>query len=564
MVDESQRPDSRPADLFPLAGLAHLGFEERLRCLLQAAVDVTGAAGGVVWLAGQPPGELVARTRIGAPREGAASPAAADGPIGATVREGRPAWIGASRGEASPLGDDAQKRAHRSLILPLVAATRTAGAVQLEFAGSAGSDQFDHARLALLVDHLATVAEAAQLVEETRARHAELQRKNAELHELERLKGDFLSMVSHELRTPLTAIIGYTDLLLRGVHGSLNGRQEQHQQAVKKAANRLLTLINDVLDVTRLESGHVELTIRPLALGEAFERALDDVQLLAAERQVELRLDVPTRLPVLQADPERMNQVLVNLMDNAIKFTSPGGRVSLRAEWTRESVHVCVVDTGAGIPAEQIDRIWDRFHQVDSSTRRRFGGTGLGLAIVRNLVQLHGGSVSAQSEGPGQGSTFCVTLPADQADVQQVPALPAALPAVGVVAHRRRVLIVDDEPDNREIIASVVGDLLGHQPILAENGEQALELARQAPDLILLDLRLPGLSGFEIASALKADGRTAAIPIVAITALADRDDRDAALAAGCIGCVTKPFAPTVLSEAVVRALEGAEIAPDSL
>jgi CheY-like chemotaxis protein len=366
-------------------------------------------------------------------------------------------------------------------------------------------------------------------------------------------------MVSHELRTPLTAVIGYTDLLLRQVHGSLTERQEQHQRAVSKAAHRLLELINDLLDVTRLESGQVELNLDDVPLGDAFDRALARLQGSAEARGIELRLDVPTNLPSVRADPDRLQQILVNLLDNAIKFTPRGGTVTLRADRRDGAAHVSVSDTGVGVPPEHLERIWDRFHQADSSARRRFGGTGLGLAIVRNLVELHRGRVRAHSRGPGNGSTFCFALPLGEADAptgERGPSRPE--PAASPTAGRRHVLIVDDDVDNRGVIASIVGDLLGHQPVLAEDGQQALALADDRPDLILLDLRLPGLDGFEVARRLKAAERTADIPIVAISALADRDDREAAYAAGCVGWVTKPFTPTGLGDAIDRALAAAE------
>jgi signal transduction histidine kinase/CheY-like chemotaxis protein len=399
-------------------------------------------------------------------------------------------------------------------------------------------------------------AEAARLHREGRAGAVELQPMDDRLRELDRLKADFLSMVSHELRTPLTAIIGYTDLLLRQVHGPLNERQVRHGQAVKKAAHRLLALINDVLDVGRLEGGEIELTTAAVPLAESFQRIVGDVRAAADERQLELRLDVPTPLPAVLADAERLHQILINLVGNAIKFSPTGGTVTVRAGRRGDLARICVSDNGVGIPAEQLGRIWDRFHQVDSSTRRRFGGTGLGLAIVRNLVELQGGAVEAHSDGPGLGSTFCFSLPLAEtapAAGSERAATPAS-PTPPAVAYRRRVLIVDDERDNREVIASIVSDVLGHEAILAGDGSEALARVEEGADLVLLDLRMPGPDGFEVARRLKAQPRTAKIPIVAITALAERGDQQDAIAAGCVGWVAKPFSEAELAEAIRLAL----------
>lgn len=373
--------------------------------------------------------------------------------------------------------------------------------------------------------------------------------------DLDRLKTRFLSMVSHELRTPLTAIIGYTDLLLRQIHGSLTERQYQHQVAVRKAADRLLSLINGLLDVTRLESGLVTLHPERLSLREAFDACLREAGQRAAESEVELIGVLSDERQAVEADRERLLQIIAILLENAIKFTPPGGSVTLSADQNGDTVRVSVSDTGLGVAPDEIVRVWDRLHQADSSLRRRFGGSGLGLAIVRHLVELHGGTVSAASDGRGQGSTFTFTLPLATGDRPSLSAPPdqrPPLPAAGA-ARRRRILIVDDDLDNRDVIASIVADVLGHEVMLAADGQQCLDRVEERPDLILLDLRMPDLDGFEVARRLKANATTARIPIVALTALADHDDQEAALTAGCAGCVTKPFTPANLGEAIARA-----------
>ena len=534
------------------------GLAERFGFLLQWAARDVLAVEGAVFITDDGLERLVGARVISVPRGADRSPAVWDEEAVRRVADRDSAVLLRRPDGGEPLGSAGPGEVV-CVAAPLRSSDGLLAVLRLDFGHRAEVGEWILERVALVADQLTPVLESAWLGHQHEARVAELERSNADLRELERLQGDFLSMVSHELRTPLTAIIGYTDLLLRQAHGPLNERQSRHGEAVKKAAHRLLGLINDLLDVTRLESRQVELAIAPLPLAEAFSRALGEAEAAAEQRQIELRLDVPTSLPIVLADGERLNQILENLLDNAIKFTPAGGRVILRSERRDGQAHVCVEDTGVGVPPEQLEIIWSRFHQVDSSTRRRFGGTGLGLAIVRNLVALHQGSVDASSGESGAGSRFCFSIP-------MAPAAPASPQAVVTppVAPRerleqeRRILVVDDEPDNRALIASIITDILGHRAWLAADGTDALRQARDEPDLILLDLRMPGLSGFEVARALKSDPRTADIPLVALTALAAEGDRESALAAGCTGWVTKPFSSAELAAAIRGALAPSE------
>ena len=547
----------------PLAtiGLGRAGHVDRVEALLEWLVGVARAGSGVVLLPGDD-GRLQVRASVGVD-------SAARGPIPADpellsfglIVHGAEIDGDGRQGDGDQDGTvccrhgllDAESR--MALCLPLEGAGQVIGAVQVGFRDFRSLGPAEVRRLGMIADHIGQSAEVERLAHESAARLAEVQRVNTLLEEIDRMKGDFLSMISHELRTPLTAIIGYTDLLLRQIHGALTDRQAHHQQAVKKAANRLLALINDLLDLNRLEGRHVVLTPEDVSVVDAVRRAVSQVATSAEQREVELRLDVPLAPIAVHADQERLHQILVNLLDNALKFTSPNGTVTVRVDQGDALTTVSVVDTGVGVPADQLDRIWDRFHQADSSTRRQFGGTGLGLAIVRHLVELHGGSVSVASPGPDQGSTFSFSLPVagavsgSAAAAPGRPSAPAAQPGPA-----RTVLIVDDEPDNREVITSIVQDILGHTVLTATNGREALDQAKRGPDLVLLDLRMPGMSGFEVARSLKQRPETAAIPIIAITALDDEDDRREASEAGCIGCVTKPFSEESLASAVTDVL----------
>jgi signal transduction histidine kinase/ActR/RegA family two-component response regulator len=514
----------------------------RCRDVLERMLDFLDARAAGLVLRDEPSGEWLTVAEAGDvpdPR--------GNGPDGAT---GHIARLAVREARATLLRDDGDEVT--LLGLPLAGADRIDGAVWLALdPGSAISEDLVRPLLPL-VDHVAALVESRRVL----GQHSPPAHRVGEPSKLDELKSHFLSMVSHELRTPLTAIIGYTDLLLRQVHGSLNERQHKHQIAVKKAAHRLLTLINDLLDVTRLESGLVALHRSSVPLASVFDGAIEQIEPIANEREIELRLDVPTALPTVLADGERLIQILVNLLDNAVKFTPPGGQVTLRAERTTSMVRVSVRDTGLGVRPEDLPEIWHRLHQGDSSSRRRFGVSGLGLAIVRNLVELHGGSAEVYSDGEGLGSTFSFTVPlATALQEQPLPSGRSSDEDGGAQSlGTRKVLIVDDDQDNREVIASIVGDVMGHAALLAESGRQALALARERPDLILLDLRMPDIDGFEVARRLKSDSLTAQIPIVAITALADEDDQQAAISAGCVGCVTKPFTPASLSGAIDDAM----------
>jgi signal transduction histidine kinase/ActR/RegA family two-component response regulator len=529
----------------------------RIGLLLEWMVGVAGANNGVVLLNGDD-GQLKVRACVGIEPAGLGkTPPGADLlSFGLIVHSAELVDHGGSDRATCCDHGLVDTESRMVLSLPLEVAGRMIGAVQVGFRELRSLEQAEIRRLGMIADHIASASEAERLAEESASRLAEIQRVSAVLEEIDRMKGDFLSMISHELRTPLTAIIGYTDLLLRQVHGTLTDRQAHHQQAVKKAANRLLALVNDLLDLNRLEGGHVVLSFDDLSLDDAVKQAVSQCASGADQRGVELRLDLPLSPVAVHADTDRLQQVLINLLDNAIKFTPSGGSVTVRVKQSGDDVTVSVVDTGVGVPPEQLDRIWDRFHQADSSTRRQFGGTGLGLAIVRHLVELHGGSVSVASGGPNEGSAFSFTLAASDVDARRSdtrPLQPAeASPRPG---PSRTVLIVDDEPDNREVITSIVHDVLGHAVLTATNGPEALDQAKRQPDLVLLDLRMPGMSGFEVARALKQQPATAEIPILAITALDDEDDRREASDAGCIGCVTKPFSEESLATAVTSILD---------
>jgi signal transduction histidine kinase/CheY-like chemotaxis protein len=403
--------------------------------------------------------------------------------------------------------------------------------------------------------------ESADIVREYETEYAAKDREarslaqvNEELRRLDELKSEFLAMVSHELRTPLTAIIGYSRLLLRQVHGTLNAKQLEHQEAIFRSAQRLTDLINDLLDVSRLEAARIELHPRPTDARQVTDHVIAAVRVAAQAKQIHLLNELGGSLPLVQADLTRLHQILVNLIGNAIKFTPAGGTVRVRGGRHNDQVWVAVEDTGVGIAPDELARIWDPFYQVESPMRRRHGGSGLGLAIVRRLVELHGGLVRAESEGEGRGSRFSFTLPI-ATDALRPDGAPEPETALEPVLAGREVLIVEDDEASGALMRSVVEDVLGGCARVCADGEEAVtEAVERRPALVLLDLMLPRLSGWEVARRLRQHPATRGLLIIAVSALARPQEREAALRAGCDAYLSKPFLPDELARVVTTTL----------
>jgi signal transduction histidine kinase/CheY-like chemotaxis protein len=384
--------------------------------------------------------------------------------------------------------------------------------------------------------------------------------------EVERLKDDFLAIVSHELRTPLAAILGYTDIMLRGLGGPLTPKQEQNQQSIKSNATRLLALINDLLDVSKLEAHGITLNADAVPLQHLIPKAVAWVQVLASARGVNVEHRVPANLPPVWGDADRLHQVLTNLLSNAIKFTPAGGTVVVQARNSilpadappdspdsafappvGESILVSVQDTGVGLPGEELARIWDRFYQADSTTSRRYGGTGLGLTIVKNLVELHGGQVWATSAGAGKGSTFHFrlplapdTAPTDPPEDMAAAASSGAEPADanGAPAAAPLILVIEDNADLASIMRTML-DAAGYRVALAQDGPTGIDQARRLqPAAIMLDVILPRANGWEVLQQLKHDPRTAPIPVIVVSIL---EHHRLGLMLGATEYLVKPF-----------------------
>jgi signal transduction histidine kinase/ActR/RegA family two-component response regulator len=364
-------------------------------------------------------------------------------------------------------------------------------------------------------------------------------------------KSEFLSRMSHELRTPLNAIIGFSQMLTLPGKSSLTEQQADNVQEILKAGQHLLVQVNEVLDLARIESGRIELSLEPLLLAPLIKDCIAQVQPLAAARGIAIAVqldETSTQTPALQGDYTRVKQVLLNLLSNAIKYNCDGGQIHVAAVMTGEQMRIDVRDTGRGIAPEKRERLFKPFERLESSCDG-IEGTGIGLALVKRLVEAMGGEIGVESE-VDVGSTFWFALP-----VASLPVLPVAkvgagetAPVVPVVPVApastqapRRVLYIEDNPANLKLIRKIIGLRPEFTLLDAMNAELGLEIARrELPDLILLDINLPGMSGIAAIAQLQAWPETAAIPVVAVTANAMKHDIERGKSAGFADYLTKP------------------------
>ncbi len=422
-----------------------------------------------------------------------------------------------------------------------------------------------------------------------------LEESHEKLVELDRVKSRFFANISHELRTPLTLLLAPLESLIHRAGRSINDPGHELLLTMRSNGMRLLKLINDLLDLVRLESGRMELRMEPLEISEFLKGLASSARQVANDKRIQLETTVDPALGTVAVDRDKMEKIILNLVFNALKFTPAGGRVSVRAEKEAEEMILTVSDTGMGIAEKNLPFIFDRFWQADTSSKRKYQGVGIGLALVKELVELHGGQVAVTSE-EGKGTTFTLRMPYRRADVitpspaQHQPEPQAAespdtsgqvrseewlvnlyrraelFPALTPVqeslrpvetwsnSKRPRLLIADDEPDMLRFLKSQLGT--EYQVLEAVDGQQAIEKACQfLPDMILLDMMMPEKDGLQACQELRERTPTQSIPIVLLTARADEETKLAALKAGASDFLAKPFSTTELHVRIKNLVE---------
>jgi PAS domain S-box-containing protein len=385
--------------------------------------------------------------------------------------------------------------------------------------------------------------------------------ENARLYvgvqEVSRLKDEFVATLSHELRTPLNAILGYARMMRSGL---ITGeKQVRAIETIERNATSLTQIVEDVLDVSRIIAGKIRLNVQPVDLAAVIREALDAVMPAAEAKGVRIETIVEPGAAPISGDPERIQQVIWNLVSNAVKFTGRGGNVQVRVARVSSHVEVAVSDTGIGIPREFLPYIFERFRQADSGTTRERGGLGLGLAIARHLIEMHGGTIHASSAGEGQGATLRVTLPLMivrpdvQAEERAHPQMRSAEGRISIPNLQDvRVLAVDDDRDALRLVREIL-EAAGAQVFTAESAAEALEAIDAArPDVLVADLGMPRMDGFELIDRIRrrSDPAIQDVPAAALTAYARSEDRAKALRSGFQIHLSKPIDPGELMEAI--------------
>jgi signal transduction histidine kinase/ActR/RegA family two-component response regulator len=424
------------------------------------------------------------------------------------------------------------------MVLPLVARGQMLGA--MTFVSTDPARRYSDADLAVareLADRAGTAIDNARL-------YRELQESN-------QLKDEFLGTVSHELRTPLNAVLGWTQILRRAMAGP--DQSARALDAIERNARAQAQLVDDLLDTSRVVSGKLRVEFAPTDVSDIIQTAAESFGPLARGRGVTITVRTAPDLVPVTGDAARLQQVIGNLLSNALKFTPAGGRVEIAAARVGATTEIVVSDTGGGIAPEFLPFVFDRFRQGDSTTTRAHGGLGLGLSIARHLVELHGGTIRAQSAGEAQGATFTVVLPIRAAGD------PAASPLAGAGEAARqaladvRVLVVDDQEEARTLLRAMLATAGARVYEASSAGEARSIIEQQRPDVLVSDIGMPREDGYELIRSIRQADHAhelARLPAIAVSAYARDDDRDRALAAGYDRHITKPVDPEALLEAV--------------
>ena len=392
----------------------------------------------------------------------------------------------------------------------------------------------------------------AELEERVAERTAALEATTHQLQEANHRKDEFLAMLAHELRNPLAPIRTAVQLL------RLKELTEPHRRrardVIERQVEHLVNLIDDLLDVSRITRGMITLQLEPVLVGAIVARAVETARPAIDSHRHLLELDLPDELISVEGDKTRLVQVIANILHNAAKFMDPGGRIRLRVWREGQNAVIQISDTGIGIAPELLPTIFELFTQVHSKSERAQGGLGIGLALVRRLTEMHGGSVTAESEGPGRGATFNVRLPML---VPQLAALSTRKRESGAIPslEPQRILVADDNYDAAEALTLQL-QLAGHEVRTAHDGVEAVELAKTFdPDIVLLDLGMPKMDGYEAARQLRLSPTTSRAKLIALTGWGQQQDRDRTTDAGFDAHLVKPVAEAQLFKALTLAVE---------
>jgi signal transduction histidine kinase/ActR/RegA family two-component response regulator len=417
---------------------------------------------------------------------------------------------------------------------------------------------------------------ASQLEERVRERTAELSRANKQLVRASRLKDDFLANMSHELRTPLNAILGHSETLQTGTYGPLTSKQSRSIQTIYESGHHLLSLINDILDISKSVADKLELDVGPVSAVSLSKAALRMVRQEARRKEIEVHSRFDASVGLITADERRLKQILVNLLSNAVKFTAEGGQIGLEVggDSENQTIQFVVWDTGIGIAEDQIADLFEPFVQLDNELSRQQSGTGLGLVLALRLTELHNGTLSLESE-LGQGSRFVVSLPwiipsetavpdttqeniAAESMVVESQSVPPLSSAVAGSPEYPLILLAEDNENLIEIYTDYLRTN-GYRVVVARDGLEALAIAHNDdPDLMLIDVQMPRMDGLEVMRQIRKEERFAAVPIIALTAHVMPADKERCLKAGATDFLSKPSSMSQIMMMIEKYLGGGE------
>ena len=484
-------------------------------------------------------------------------PVTTSGPNSRAVRTGQVIitddYMQATRGHPSVIvGPENGLRPQTSLAVPMAVMGRIIGTIEVQ-SYERGAYTQEHVTAMIMAANLTAVA-----IENVRLLKRESNAREA-AEESNRLKDEFLATVSHELRTPLTAILGWSRLL---EEGSLADQvANQAIESIRRNAKAQARIIDDILDVSRIITGNLLFELYPVELAPVIEAAINAVRPTADAKGVRIDMEFDSAPLVVSGDANRLQQVIWNLISNAVKFTENGGRVTLGLHQVRSSVEIKVADTGQGISPEFLPYVFDRFRQADSTTTRQHGGLGLGLAIARHLVEIHGGTIRAESPGKGKGATFTLKLPlvdcGDKASLLGTTeiVIPESTYQPRQLLSGLRVLVVDDDVDTLELMATALKSRQATVTAVSSAVDALIAIKANRPDVLISDIAMPDEDGYALIEKVRSldHGEEQTIPAVAITAYAKDEDRERALSSGFQIYLPKPVELTELVSVIARA-----------